>query len=169
MNTVKKSKPISKKPEYVSLLEAAYGAPSQNGFGSAVFFELIGENEDLEKASLEKYKYFVGEIWERFGVESWMSAWREGYTRPEKSKHNIVAELQAISDPEFKITQAVPMVLEVVQNADAAQLALSETYDAKDVVDLRVYSTGDGSAMSGLLIAGRRSNDGTTFLVFLMD
>jgi hypothetical protein len=37
------------------------------------------------------------------------------------------------------------------------------------VQELVVYNTGDGSAMSGLLIAGQRGNGETTFLVFLYD
>jgi hypothetical protein len=38
------------------------------------------------------------------------------------------------------------------------------------VTELRAFNLGDGGAMSGLLVAGRRSLGGeSTFLVFLMD
>jgi hypothetical protein len=167
MKKNKKSKTMFDKPSYVSQLEKAYGAPSQNGFGSAVFFEMIGEIEDLEKASLEKYKYFVGETWDRFGEDAWMSVWKEVYKRQPDADHDIVNELQAIRDRD--IQQSVPMILEVVEKAEEAKLALSKTYDDEQVVELRVFNLGDGDMMSGLLIVGQRSNDETTFLVFLMD
>lgn len=167
MHKNKKSKSMPQKPSYVSQLETAYGAPNQNGFGSAVFFEMIKKKEDLEDASILKYKYFVGETWDRFGEEAWMSVWKEVYHRQHDADHDIVKELKAIDDRD--IQQSVPMILEVVENADKAKLALSKAYDDEKVVDLRVYNLGDGEAMSGLLIAGRRTNDETTFLVFLYD
>jgi hypothetical protein len=38
------------------------------------------------------------------------------------------------------------------------------------VTELVVYNVGDGAAMSGLIIAGRRGETGkATFLVFLLD
>jgi hypothetical protein len=163
----KNLKPDSKKPKYIFQMEAAYGPASQNGFGSAVFFNMIGEKENLEKASLDKYQYFIGELWERYGEDAWMSVWKEVYHRQPDTNHDIAAELRGIKDR--NIQQSVPMILEVVENADDAKLALSKTYDDKKVVDLKVYNLGDGEAMSGLLIAGRRSNNESTFLVFLMD
>jgi len=155
------------KPDYVTGLESAYGAPSQNGFGSAVFFEQLGPADNLEQAALEKYRYFVGEIWERFGQDAWMSAWKQVYTRPDEVDRDIMAELRSISDLDASLS--VPMILDVVQDAESARLALSNVYDDKSVVDLVVYNLGDGSAMSGLLIAGRRGNGETTHLVFLYD
>jgi hypothetical protein len=38
------------RPAYVIALEAAYGAPSQAGFGSAVFYERTAASDDLEQA-----------------------------------------------------------------------------------------------------------------------
>jgi hypothetical protein len=61
------------------------------------------------------------------------------------------------------------MVLEGLEDAEAAKRALSTAYNHEDVVDLRVYTLGDGGAMSGLLVVGQRSNGETTFLVFLYD
>jgi hypothetical protein len=37
------------------------------------------------------------------------------------------------------------------------------------VTELRVFSLGDGAAMAGILVAGRRDNSEATFLVFLLD
>ena len=163
----KKSKSETKKPAYVLEMESAYGAPSQDGFGSAVFFELVEPDDSLETAVLEKYKFYVGEPWDRFGEEAWLSQWRKVYTRAPEAEHEIVAELKSISDRDT--ANSVPMILSVVKDAESAKLALSNTYDDKDVVDLEVYNLGDGGAMSGLLVAGRRKNNEATFLVFLMD
>jgi hypothetical protein len=163
----KKSKFRIEKPDYVLNMEAAYGAPSQNGFGSAVFFEEIDQDEKLETASMQKYQYYMGDLWGRLGEEAWLSQWKEVYKRKAGLQHNIVAELHGISDPD--LSNSVSMILSVVEDADAAKLALTNAYDDQNIVDLRVYHLGDGDAMSGLLIVGRRSNNETTFLVFVMD
>ena len=159
--------PIGNKPEYVLLMEAAYGAPSQSGFGSAVFFEQLELNQELEKAALQKYKYFVGELWDRYGEDAWIGPWKEVYARKSGMKKDIVAELQGIKDRDASIS--VPMILDVVENAEAARHALSAAYDDETVVELRAYNLGDGGAMSGILVVGRRSNGETIFLVFLLD
>jgi hypothetical protein len=96
-----------------------------------------------------------------------MGPWKEVYAREAGATRDIIAELQGISDPEAQLS--VPMVLEVVENAEAARQALSATYDNAAVAELAVYTPGDGEAMSGLLIAGRRDTGEATFLVFLMD
>ena len=155
------------KPSYVADLEAAYGAPSQAGFGSAVFYEQVEAASSLEKLALEKYKYFVGDLWERYGEDAWTGPWKEVYARKAGSSRDIVAELQGISDPDARLS--VPMILEVVANAEAARQALSAAYDDAAVSELAVYTLGDGEAMSGLLVAGRRDTGEATFLVFLLD
>ena len=156
------------KPNAVTGLEAAYGASSQAGFGSAVFYELMKATEDLEKLALEKYRYFVGDLWERYGEDAWMGPWKEVYARKPGVKHDILAELRAIKDPDAAVS--VPMILDNIEGAEKARLALSSAYDQPAMTDLRVYNLGDGGAMSGLLIAGRRKETGEViFLVFLLD
>lgn len=157
----------STKPPYVAALEAAYGAPSQAGFGSAVFYSDTAPEKDLEQAALEYYQYFVGDLWERWGEDAWMGPWKEVYSRKARTKGDIVAELKGIND--FDARGSVPMILEVVQDADAARKALSDAYDDPVVTELRVFNLGDGGAMSGVLVAGRRKAGEATFLVFLMD
>jgi hypothetical protein len=157
----------SSKPDYVLSLEKAYGAPSQEGFGSAVFFAHVQDAGDLEAAAKKYYQHFVGDKWAEWGQEAWMSPWKEVYARKSGAKHDVIKELQGIDD--FNASMSVPMILDVVENADAAKKALSGAYDAPEVTDLRVYTIGDGEAMSGLLLAGRRENGEATFLVFLMD
>ena len=63
------------KPDYVLALEKAYGPSSQEGFGSAVFFEQVEDEDDLEELAKKYYQYFVGELWERWGKEAWMGPW----------------------------------------------------------------------------------------------
>ena len=48
-------------------------------------------------------------------------------------------------------------------------LSVQQGRERTEVSELRVYNIGDGSAMSGLLIAGRRENGEATFLTVLMD
>ena len=156
------------KPNAVTELEAAYGAPSQAGFGSAVFFEQLQPTDDLEMAALAKYKYFVGELWERYGEDAWMGPWKEVYARQSGGQADIVAELRSIQDSEAAIS--VPMILDNIEGADKARIALSSAYDDPEITDLLVFSLGDGGAMSGLLIAGRDIETGEAiFLVFLLD
>ena len=167
MDNLLKLKLSDDKPEYVLHMEAAYGPPSQSGFGSAVFFEQVERSVELEQSALQKYKYFVGENWERFGEDAWLSAWKQVYNRSEDSDHDIIAELHGITD--FEASLSVPMILEGLQDAQAAKQALSTAYNDQDVVDLLVYTLGDGGAMSGILVVGRRSNGEITFPVFLYD
>jgi hypothetical protein len=118
--------------------------------------------------ALEKYKYFVGDLWERWGEDAWMGPWKEVYARTPGSKHDIVAELRGIKDQDASFS--VPMILDNVEGAEKARAALSAVYDDATVTDLRVFTLGDGEAMSGLLVAGQRAGTGdATFLVLLMD
>ena len=156
------------RPAYVTALEAAYGAPSQAGFGSAVFAEQLEASDELEKAARAKYKYFTGELWERWGEAAWMGPWKEVYTRPTGAKADIVAELRGIADPDA--ANSVPMILDNIEGAEQVRTALAAAYDDPAVTELRVFNLSDGEAMSGLLVAGRRQATGVaTFLVFLMD
>ena len=155
------------KPAYVANLEAAYGAPSQAAFGSAVFSEQLKDSDKLEQAALARYKYFTGELWERWGEDAWMGPWKEVYARPVGVKPDIVSELRGIADPDAQ--NSVPMILDVVQGADKARVALAVAYDDPAVTELRVFNLGDGGAMSGLLVAGRRDTGEAAFLVFLLD
>lgn len=168
MATTKQPKPAANKPAYVTALEAAYGAPSQTGFGSAVFYEPIGADDSLTDAALAKYKHFTGELWERWGEAAWMGPWKEVYARKPGAKPDIVAELRGITDPDAAIS--APMILDVVKDAETARVALAAAYDDPAVTELRVFNLGDGGAMSGILVAGRRGATGdATFLVFLLD
>jgi len=149
-------------PAAVANLQAAYGAPSQAGFGSAVFYEPTPPEADLEQAALAKYRYFVGELWERYGEAAWRGPWQQVAARPAGAQPNIVAELKGIKNTGAALS--VPMLLD----NDAG--ALAAVFDDPTVTELRVFTAGDGAAMSGLLIAGRcPATASAVFLVFLMD
>jgi hypothetical protein len=155
-------------PGYLQQLERAYGPPSQQGFGSAVFHQTLARDDALDAAALAAYRQFLGPLWDRFGESVWMAQWREVYRRPAVAKHDVVAELGRIDDVDAR--NSVPMVLEVVEDAPAARAALAVAFDDPDVTELRVFNLGDGEAMSGLLVAGRRAATGdAVMLVFLMD
>lgn len=156
------------KPTYVTALESAYGTPGQAGFGSAVFYQLLPAGADLEHAAKEKYRYFVGDLWERYGEAAWMGPWKEVYTRQSGGAQDIVTELRNIKDREAAVL--IPLILDDIENADKARSALSSAYDDPSVTDLSVFNLGDSGAKSGLLIAGRRNATGeTTLLVLLLD
>ena len=152
----------------VADLETVYGQPSQAGFGSAVFNQSLDAGASLEQAALAKYKYFVGDLWERYGEDAWMGPWKEVYARPAGAEADIAAELRGIDDQSTALS--AEMILDNVDNADASRAALSAVYDDPAVTELRVFNLGDGEAMSGLLVVGRRVESAdATFLVFLLD
>jgi hypothetical protein len=156
------------KPAYVTALEAAYGAPSQAGFGSAVFYEQSQEPGNLEQAAQAQYRYFVGELWERYGEDAWMGSWQMVYTRPPGAEHAIVAELRAIEDR--SAAQSVELILDEAADPQAAAQALRGAFDDPTVSELAVYKIGDGAQMAGLLVAARRESAGESImLVFLLD
>lgn len=152
----------------VAKLEAAYGPPSQAAFGSAVFTAKLDKDRDLEQVARETYRSFVGGLWERYGEEAWMGPWKQVYARQDGATADIVGELRGIADQQA--ATSVPMILDEIDSPEAARAALVAVYDDSAVTDLRVFSIGDGEAMSGLLIASARAATGVaTFLVFLMD
>lgn len=154
--------------EAVTLLQAIYGPPSQAGFGSAVFHEQLPPGTALAAIALQGYQHFVGPLWEQFGADAWMSAWKRVYVRPDGIQPNIVAELGAIADP--LAAQYVPMLLLAeTENYARAQQALASVFDDPQMTDLRLYAIGDGAAMSGLLLAGGHITGETTILISLLD
>ena len=64
---------------------------------------------------------------------------------------------------------SAPIVVEVAGGDEATGEALAKAYDDPAVTKLRVFALGDGEAMSGLLVAGKRKSGEATFLVFLAD
>ncbi len=155
-------------PLYYTALVTLYGAPSQAGFGSAVFYDQIEPGSDLEPIALHYYQHFVGKLWEQYGEAAWMSTWKQVYARISGVTPDIVAELKTIAD--LNAAQFVPILLLAdTENGDKAQQALAAAYDDAQVTDLRIYAIGDGAAMSGLLLAGCRTTGEITILISLLD
>lgn len=149
-------------------LIALYGAPSQTGFGSAIFYEPTPQTNDLEQVALHCYRYFVGDLWEKFGETAWLRTWKQIYDRPSSKKPNIVAELTAIADQD--VARYVPVLLLSDSDDDRkVQSVLASAYDNPNVTHLSVYTIGDGAALSGLLITGHRITGETTVLISLLD
>ena len=146
----------------VAKLAAAYGPPSQAAFGSAVFNESVASDQALGEAAQAVYRNFVGDLWSRYGEDAWLGPWRELYARPAHAEADVVDELRGLND-----TVAM-YAAEMVLDNDSA--ALAAVFDDPKLTELRIFNIGDGEAMSGLLVAGRRRDqEEAVFLVFLMD
>jgi hypothetical protein len=145
-----------------------YGVPSQAGFGSAVFDALIESGASLDTVARDCYRHFVGNLWEKHGESAWMSSWKEVYVRPDGIQVDIVAELRAIADP--LASEYVPtLLLSDTDDKDNAQQALATVFNDPLITELKVFSIGDGGAMSGLLLAGSRATGEAILLVSLLD
>lgn len=156
------------KPAYVTQLESIYGPPSQAGFGSAVFYDQLKATDKLTDAALARYRFFVGDLWQRYGEDAWLGPWKQVYTRQAGAAHDIVAELHAIDDPDASIS--TPMILDNIDDPEQGKAALAAAYDDASITELAVFNIGDGGAMSGIVLAGRHKlSDTATILVFLMD
>ena len=155
------------RPTAVAALEAAFGPPSQAGFGSAVFYDRLASGADLEQAALARYQFFVGDLWERYGADAWMGTWQRVYLRTTGATPNIVTELRTLANHDAAMAASV--LLDSVESLEEAQAALAAAFDDPAVVELTVYTLGDGGAMAGLLVAGRHQDRGAILLVFLLD
>jgi hypothetical protein len=155
-----------KKPLYIRNLETVFGPPSQSAFGSAVFYEksIIA---DLKQVSLEKYRYFVGKLWNRYGEDVWMGMWKEVYRRKQNIKNDIVNELKSMTDRDA--LGSVSIFLDGIESPEDARKALSAAFDDPAVSELTIHNIGDGAAMSGLLITAFRKKKDATFVIFLLD
>jgi hypothetical protein len=153
------------RPGYVEALEERFGSPNRNGFGSTVLFGTAANRDELVRLAGEAYKYFVGDLWDKWGEAAWMSAWRLVFERT--TSRGIVAELSELPDPQAR--SSADVILNGTEDPISSSAVLAEAFDHPAIEELIVYNIGDGGAMSGLLVAARRTNDEATFLVFLMD
>jgi hypothetical protein len=145
-------------------LETLYGAPSDAGFGSAVFRKPVASAGELEDRALECYRHFVGDLWARYGEAAWMGPWKTLCKRGDDEPRDVLAMLQSIEDP--AAASAVPILLDV---SSEAEQALRATYDDPAMHALSIFAVGDGEAMSGQMLAGAREDGEGVFLILLMD
>jgi hypothetical protein len=157
--------PEAARPDYIRELEVNFGLPNRNGFGSTVLFAIAEDRNDLEGIARGAYRFFVGDLWDRRGEAAWMGTWKLVHERT--STRDILAELSNLDTPQYR--SSADMLINVAENPEAGKAALTVAFDDPSILDMLVYGIGDGGAMSGLLIAARRSDGEATLLVFLMD
>jgi hypothetical protein len=148
-------------------LEKVFGPASASGFGSAVFSEAATPLISLDSVALKHCKAFLGVKLTPQTEAIWMNEWRRVYVRGRESKAGIQNELLSIADPDAK--RSVPLLTELIEDADRARLALSGAFDHPDVQELAVYKLGDGEAMSGIMISARYKAEVIISVVALMD
>lgn len=149
-------------------LEDAFGAESDDAFGSAVFRRDLPPGDDLEALAREVYRDFTGELWDRFGAAAWLGTWSRVASRDGPDRTPVLHILTALTEPEVR--SAADMLTAGHPDPDAAGRALAAAFDAPGVSELKLYRIGDGGAMSGVLIAAREdARNAAVFLVFLMD
>jgi len=152
----------------IPALQKIYGGPEVTGMGSSVTEVALPEQGKLEEVAKQRYQKFCGEIWERFGPENWMSQWAEVYQRPSGQVGKIIEELRSLKD--HTTSMAGSMILDNIDDPEAAHAVLSEVFDNPAIKELSIFRLGDGEAYSGLLIAADRGvSQPAIFLTFLMD
>lgn len=155
-------------PDAFDELEARFGGPSDDGFGSAVFRRPAPPGSDLEALARDVYRDFVGELWTRFGAEAWTGAWSELAARSAAAEGSVLDLLGAIADPLGR--SAADMLVNGGPDPEAAAKALADAFDREGISGLKVFRIGDGEAMSGVIVAGSDRDAGeAAFVAFLMD
>ncbi len=107
-------------------------------------------------------------MWEEYGESAWMSQWKQVYSRPDEVQPDVVAELRAIVDPLASHFMPIMLMAET-DDKDRAQQSLASVFNDPLINELKVFSIGDGAAMSGLLLAGSSATGETTIIVSLLD
>ncbi|MBL8889082.1 MAG: hypothetical protein JNL67_03830 [Planctomycetaceae bacterium] len=157
------------RPTGLAELEEMFGAASDAGFGSAVFFSSgdRAAERSLEAEGLQVYEKFCGKKWTKFGVENWLSNWKLLHERPIQDGGDIVAEIEAIRDPESG--SAAQMLLDAGPDVERAATTLRTVFNDPDIARLQIFKIGDGGAMSGAIIAAQWPVGVRVFLIILLD
>lgn len=151
-----------------SQLEAAFGGPSDDGFGSSVFRRSLGPGSELESIALDVYRYFVGVLWDRYGEDAWLAQWGEMDAQTAGGQASILDRLSSLPDP--LVRSVADMLVNGGEDADSRQAALKTAFDKDQFSESRIYRIGDGEAMSGLIIAGANPKTvEAVFVAILMD
>jgi hypothetical protein len=148
-------------------LERVFGKASAAGFGSAVFHGQAKPTETSASIAWEHFKSFLGPKWTPERQKAWEGGWKLLYTRPAAAEGNIMAELGSISDPEGK--RAIPLLTELIEDADTAKKALTAAFNHADVRQLSMHHLGDGEAISGIMISALYNDGMACSVIALMD
>ena len=149
-------------PSHVKSLQQYYGGPSQNGMGTAVFFKKITPALNLEEFARLSFQYFLGSLREKIG-ERMFAEWYEVWHLESERKMNIINILHQ------KIPDEAYLLLENIDDAEAAQAQVASVFDDPSVIDLHVYHLGDEDIFTGVLVAGMRENKEATVLLGFYD
>ena len=155
-------------PQYVSDLISLYGQTAERLLGSAVFYDILDPDADLEQVALRRQRDFIGPKWFDPKQEDWLGGWILLYRRPLQQVGNIVKEFEAVYDIYEKILQKFLDPLNSDDHSIACQ-KLAIAFDDPDVTDLRIYEMDDQDILTGRLVIGRRSNGETTTLIIVCD
>lgn len=170
--------------EAIAKLQDFYGGPEVRGLGSSVIEVTLADEDDFESTAKERYRVFCGEIWERFGPENWLGQWAEVYRRPTSTAkqtstaketgnagevvaaRGIEAELRGLED--HAASMAGSLMLDNIDQADAAKGALKVVFDDPAIRRLSIYRLGDGEAIFGIMIAALAGSPGPMTMMITM-
>ena len=150
----------------IESLMNVYGKPSSAVFGSSVFYNTLNYTP-LESEALNNYKAFLGGQWNADTETRWKSTWKKCFERPKGTTPDILTELNGIKDADAK--RSVPLLTELIDNADQGKLALAAVFNHADMTKVEVYTVGDGEALSGLLLCGLFTENTVCSVICLMD
>jgi hypothetical protein len=158
----------SQLPQYVSDLIALYGNDYGILLGSAVFYDIVDPDTDLEQIALRCQRQFLGPKWFDPQQEDWLGGWLLLYRRPDGQTGDIVKEFEAVYDIFERILHRF---LDPLKSGDEAiaREKLAIAFDDPDVRDLHIYEMHDQDILTGRLVIGRRSNGETTTLIIVCD
>jgi hypothetical protein len=148
-------------------LEAVYGTANDKGFGSTVYHEASLPGESISELARRHYTKFLGKQWNSSTEKRWMSVWKKVYERPGGAKKDILAELASVSDQNAQA--AIPLLTELIENADAGKKALAAAFNHPDLSTLAIHTIGDGEAMSGVMVSGLYGQIYSCSVIALMD
>ncbi len=155
-------------PQYVSDLIALYGQDYGNLLGSAVFYDILDPDADLEQVALRRQRDLIGPEWFDPKQEDWLGGWLLLYRRLLQQIGDIVKEFEDVYDIYEKILEDFLDPLNCGDHSIACQ-KLAIAFDDPDVTDLRIYEMHDQDILTGRLVIGRRSNGETTTLIIVCD
>lgn len=151
--------------EAINQLQAVFGGETESGYGSAVFVRQVSAETPLESAAKIVYQAFAPKLFSLLGDTMWTN-WSEVYRasggRP--TFHNSL-----VNHDDFQVSMQAGMLINNHDDPDAARSAFRAAFAASDISEQRVYYIGDGDAYGGLIIASRRHDGTSVFLLLLMD
>jgi hypothetical protein len=152
----------------VSKLTEAFGGPSEETLGAAVFVsESKVDLSTLDQFAKSVYEHFVGNAWENFGPDNWNKTWQMLYRRGAGASPEILEELKSLGDPSTEL--AASQLTENHDDPEKASEGLKAVFDSPSAQSVSIYKIGDSEAITGVLLACLLPTEHAVALVFLMD